>query len=112
MSSSLYFLLFIVLIVIALVAIVFILHKKNSNTELYSEGVRNENNGLYNQALHNYTDALNEARKLNIDNKFRVKIAQRIKILRTTIDYENNFQEGHEKAASPERIGARKKAGV
>lgn len=112
MSSSLYFLLFIVLVVIALLVIVFILRKKNSHTELYSEGVRNENNGLYNLALHNYTDALNEIRKLNIDNKFRVKIAQRIKILRTTIDYENNFHEGHEKITSQERMAAPKKAGV
>jgi len=111
MSSSLYFLLFIAFVVLALVVILFILHKKNSHTELYSEGVRNENNGLYKLALHNYEDALNEIRKLNIDNKFRVKISQRIKILRTTIDYENNFQEGHERDRTHESIG-RKKVGM
>ncbi len=70
----------------------FILYKKNSHTELYSEGVRNENDGLYNQALHNYEDALSEIRKLNTHDKFGEKIAQRIKILRTTMDYEKNFQ--------------------
>lgn len=94
MSPSQYLLLFISLIAIGLTIILFILRKKNSHTELYSEGVRNENNGLYKQALRNYEDALNETRKLNINNKFGEKIAGRIKILRTTIDYENNFQEG------------------
>ena len=111
MSSSLYLLLFLILVVIALVVIVFILHKKNSHTELYSEGVRNENNGRYDLALHNYTEALEEIRKLNIDDSFRVKIAQRIKILRTTMDYEGNFHESHEKMTSQERSGAPKKAG-
>jgi hypothetical protein len=96
MSSSQYLMLFISLIVVGLAVILFILHKKNSHTELYSEGVRNENNGSYKLALRNYEDALNEIRKLNINNKFGEKIAGRIKILRTTIDYEKNFQEGRD----------------
>ncbi|HTI11302.1 MAG TPA: hypothetical protein VL832_22170 [Puia sp.] len=97
MSPSQYLLLFVSLAVIALAIILFILHKKNSHTELYSEGVRNENEGHYRLALRNYEDALQEIRKLKINKEFGKKIAGRIKILRTTIDYEKNFQEEKEK---------------
>ena len=92
MSSALYLLLFILPVVAGVLLVLFFIQKK-SHTELYSEGVRNENDGRYNLALHNYEDALSEVRKHNMNNKFSEKIAQRIKILRTTIDYEKNFQD-------------------
>jgi hypothetical protein len=96
MPSPLHMLLFIFPAFLCLTVILFIFHNKNEHTELYSEGVRNENDGRYNLALHNYEDALHEIRKLNLNSKFGKKIAQRIKILRTTIDYERNFHDGHE----------------
>jgi len=85
-------LLFIVPVVLVIALALFIIYKKNHPTALYSEGVRNENDGRYSLALNNYEDALSEIRKLNLNNKFGEKIAQRIKILKTTIEYENNFQ--------------------
>jgi hypothetical protein len=92
MLSSLYLFLLIISMILTLV-IVFVAHyKKNSHTELYREGVRNENDGRYLLALQNYEDALSEIKKLKLDNKFGVKIAERIKILRTFIDYEKNSQ--------------------
>src|SRR5580693_9236907 len=94
MSSSQYLLLFVIMIVLALVVAVVVLFSRNSHTDLYSEGLRNENDGQYNKALQNYEEALNEIRKLKLDNKFGEKITQRIKILRTTIDYEKNFHIG------------------
>lgn len=81
----------IALIILALILILFANYKKNSHTELYKEGVRNENDGRYAIALQNYQDALCEIKKLRLDNKFGKKIAQRIKILQTTINYEKNF---------------------
>ena len=93
MSPSQFLWLLISAILIGLTVILFILRKKKSHTELYSEGVRNENNGRYTMALRNYEDALLEIRRLKINSEFGKKIAGRIKILRTTIDYENNFQE-------------------
>jgi len=60
--------------------------------DLYCEGLRNENNGSYRLALYNYENALNEIRKLRRNSKFGRKIADRIRILRTTMEYENNFQ--------------------
>ncbi len=89
MSPLLYLLLFIALVIIVVVVILVALYKKNSHTELYKEGVRNENDGQYTFALQNYEDALSEIRKLKVDNKFGDKISERIKMLRTLIDYES-----------------------
>jgi hypothetical protein len=94
MSSSLYLLLFIMLIVLFFSIVLISYYKKNGHTELYREGARNENEGHYKLALQNYEDALTEIRKLKLDNKFGEKIVQRIKILRTLIDYEKNFETG------------------
>jgi outer membrane protein assembly factor BamD (BamD/ComL family) len=96
MSSLLYLLLFIVPVLLGLAIVCLTLVKKNSHSELYSEGLRNENEGRYNLALHNYETALGETRKLNSSGKFTGKLAQRIKILRATIDYEKNFQSGRD----------------
>lgn len=87
------FLLVFSFLIILIAVILFITFKKrNDHTELYSLGVRNENDGNYSQALRNYEDALKEVRKLKLEKHFGTKIAERIKILRTTIDYEKNFQ--------------------
>ena len=95
MTSFLYVTIFVILIVTILSVFFYLLHKQNSHTELYSEGLRDENNGNYETALHKYEDALNEIRKLKLEDKFGHKIAARIRVLRTTIEYENNFQRNH-----------------
>jgi outer membrane protein assembly factor BamD (BamD/ComL family) len=82
--------LFILIILISIVVFI-AFYKRNGHTELYSQGVRNENDGNYTLALRNYEDALKEAHKLKLGKKFGAKITQRIKLLRTTIDYEKNF---------------------
>jgi hypothetical protein len=94
MSSSISLGLFIALVVVAVAVLLFAQYKKNSHTELYKEGVRHENEGEYKKALQNFEDALSEIRKLNTDNKFGNKISDRIKILRTIIEYEKSFQAG------------------
>ena len=92
MSSILFLVLIVSLALISLAVFFFLWHKQNAHTELYSEGLRNENDGRYEQALHNYEDALREIRKLRLSKKFGAKIAERIKILRTTITYEKIFK--------------------
>jgi len=54
--------------------------------------VRNQNEERYAVALQNYQDAFSEVKKLRVHNKFQRKIAQRINILQTIINYEKNFQ--------------------
>jgi hypothetical protein len=92
MPHSFYLFSFIVLIILSFTIFLIAHYKKIGHTELYKQGVRNENDGRYIIALQNYEDALSEVRKLKMDNKFEKKIAERIKILQTTVDYEKNFQ--------------------
>ncbi len=95
MSPLLYLALFILPVLSGLFLIVYLYYKRNNHTDLYSQALRRENNGSYKLALHDYEAALNEVRKFGLNNKFDRKIVQRIKILRTTIEYENNFQTNH-----------------
>jgi hypothetical protein len=92
MQHPLYIVIFIVLLAVAITVLLIAQYKKNSHTELYKEGVHNENEGNYKLALQNFEDALAEIRKLKVDNKFGDKIEERIKILHTIIDYEKSFQ--------------------
>jgi CRISPR/Cas system-associated protein Cas5 (RAMP superfamily) len=92
MPFPVYLLLFILPVIIAIGIGVYIFYKKNSYSGFYKEGVRNENDGRYDEALHNYEDALSENSKPNINRKLNQKIIERIKMLRTTIDFEDNFR--------------------
>jgi hypothetical protein len=94
MISSLYLALTIISITGALVAVFIVRSKQSTNTQLYREGVRNENDGHYLLALQNFEEALTENRKLKLDTKFGVKISQRIKVLRNFMGYEDSFQIG------------------
>jgi len=94
MSSSFYLFLSISISLIVLVIVFIILWRQHGHSELYNEGVQNENDGQYFLALKNYDDALNEIRKLNVKNKLSRKITERIKVLHSTIEYEKNFQAG------------------
>ena len=97
MTSSLSLWLLIIPIITGIILVIVILYRrKNSHTELYSEGLHNENNGDYDLALHNYEEALNEMKKAKPDNRFYNKITQKIKILRTLVEYEKNFRNGRE----------------
>jgi hypothetical protein len=95
MTSLFYVTIFVLPIVTILSVLFYLLQKQNSHTELYSEGLHDENDGRYETALRKYEDALSEIRKLRLDDKFGHKIAARIRVLRTTIEYENNFQHSH-----------------
>ena len=94
MYPSIYMLLIITSIILGVIIVFIARYKKNNYTELYREGVRNENDGHYLLALQNFEKALNENRKLKLDNKFGIKISQRIKVLRYFTLYENSFQIG------------------
>jgi len=91
MLPSFYLFLFIILIFISIVIIIIYQFKKNSHSELFSQGLYNENEGHYNLAVKNYEDALTELRKLKVNKELDEKITQKIKILQSTIEYEKNF---------------------
>jgi hypothetical protein len=88
-----FYLVMLVLVSVSIAAgIFFILYKRNHHPKLYREGLRRENEGQYSLALDSYERALNEINRRNVSHRFRDRIAQKIKILRTTVNYENNFR--------------------
>jgi sensor domain CHASE-containing protein len=92
MQFSLYIPVIIIAALLIIFGIVYYLStKKNVHTELYDEGVKNENDGEYLAALKNYEDALNE---ITSESKLKAQIHQRIKTIRFTLEYENRFHKG------------------
>jgi hypothetical protein len=69
----------------------FILRKKNISVELYIEALRNENNGHFETAVITYETALNEVNKIRFHGTLKNKIIQKIKLLHTVVEYNNNL---------------------
>ena len=66
--------------------------KKNSTLEYFAEGLRNENDGLFEAAVLDYENALREQEKLRFrDEQLTAKIIEKLKVLHTTISYNSNF---------------------
>jgi hypothetical protein len=58
---------------------------------LFTEGLRNENEGDYEAALKAYEDALIEVKKNRFySNGMKNKIIEKLKVLNTVIAYKNN----------------------
>jgi hypothetical protein len=87
-----YFLLFIGLSIIILVLFFLAPRKKNISIELFNEALRNENNGLYEEAVVNYESALHEIKKTRFQSTFRNKIIGKLKLLHTLIEYNNGVR--------------------
>lgn len=96
MSFPLYLLLFIASTLPALIIGFMRVPKREVHTTSYNEGLRNENDGHYDLALHNYETALRQIVKSRPGKKIIEKISHRIRILRTIIDYEKNFRTGNQ----------------
>ena len=87
-----YFLLFIGLSIIIIVLLFLVPRKKNISVDLFNEALRNENNGLYEEAVANYESALHEVNKTRFHNTFRNKIIEKLKVLHTLIEYKNGVR--------------------
>jgi len=85
-----YLFLLIALSLLILLIRFFILRKKNISVELYIEALRNENNGHFETAVVTYETALNEVNKIRFHGTLKNKIIQKIKLLHTVVDYNNN----------------------
>jgi len=85
-----YLFLLIALSLIILLIRFLILRKKNISIELYIEALRNENNGHFETAVVTYETALNEVNKIRFHGTLKNKIIQKIKLLHTVVDYNNN----------------------
>lgn len=67
--------------------------KKNIPLDLYTEALRQENDGQYEAALLIYQQALQEQEKGRFrDARLTAGILEKIKVLHTIISYNSNFQ--------------------
>jgi hypothetical protein len=80
-----------VLFLIILLIRFFVLRKKNISVELYIEALRNENNGHFEAAVITYETALNEVKKIRFHSSLKNKIIQKLKLLHTVVEYNNNL---------------------
>ncbi|OQP63372.1 hypothetical protein A3860_23780 [Niastella vici] len=87
-----YFILFIGLSIIILVLRSLLSRKKNISVDLFNEAIRNENNGLYEEAVVKYESALKEVNKTRFHSTFRNKIIEKIKVLHLLIEYNNSVR--------------------
>jgi hypothetical protein len=92
MPFYLYFVFFIGLSIIIIAFSFLVSPKKNLSVDLFNEALRNENNGLYEEALANYESALNEVNKTRFHSTFRNKIIEKLKVLHTLIEYNNGVR--------------------
>jgi hypothetical protein len=66
--------------------------KKDIPVEFFVTALRNENNGLYEEAVITYEKALTEANKSRWHNMLKIKIVEKIKVLHTVIEYQNSIR--------------------
>ena len=70
----------------------FFLKKNDLPVELFVEGLKNENDGHFDEAIINYENALSEVKKHRIHSNLKNRIIQKLKVLHTIIEYRKNFQ--------------------
>jgi hypothetical protein len=87
-----YFIFFIGLSIIIIVLLFLVPPKKNISVDLFNEALRNENNGLYEEAVVNYESALYEVNKTRFHGTFKNKIIEKLKLLHTLIEYNNGVR--------------------
>ena len=68
------------------------LKKKNLPVELFTEGLKNENDGNFDEAIINYENALNEVKKNRFHRDLENRIIQKLKVLHTISEYRKNIQ--------------------
>ncbi|TMI89098.1 MAG: hypothetical protein E6H08_17040 [Bacteroidetes bacterium] len=76
------------------------LKKKNLPVELFSEGLKYENDGHFDEAIINYENALSEVKKNRFHRDLKNKIIQKLKVLYTISEYQKNVQFTHKVAGA------------
>ena len=64
--------------------------RKNISVRLFSEALKDENNGHLEEAVITYQNALDEVKKVRFHNRLETKIVAKLKVLNTVIAYTNN----------------------
>lgn len=100
-----YILLFLVLSTTLVLIRYFSRRKKNIPVQLFIDALKDENSGNFEEAIITYENALKEVKKDKFNNDLKNKIVEKLKLLHTVIDYNNNsLSQGKSRAASPLKI--------
>ena len=92
MAYFYYFMMLSVLSIGIYLTLSFLFRNKNTAADLFAEALRNENQGYFEAALITYENALNEEKKTRFSNKhLKNRITDKLKVLRTMIEYKNNL---------------------
>ena len=65
--------------------------KQNLPVRLFIEAQKNENDGHFEEAVVTYESALDEVKKFRFHGNLKNKILSKLKVLNTTIAYQNNL---------------------
>ena len=95
MPLNYYIYLIILSFIIVFLACSFLWRRKNVPVELFTEALKDENSGHYEEAVIHYESALSEVNKVRFHSTLRNKISEKLKVLHTLIKYKNNFHPGN-----------------
>ena len=84
----------IALLITSVISSIF-LRKKNLPVELFTEGLKYENDGHFDEAIINYENALSEIKKNRFHRDLENRIIQKLKVLYTISEYQKNIQFTH-----------------
>jgi len=91
MALYYYFYLIIGLLLVIIFSYFIIQRRKDIPFELFVEALKNENDGHFEAAVITYETALVEVKKSKFrSNNLKNKIVAKLKVLHTTIEYNNN----------------------
>ena len=89
----------IALLITSVISSIF-LRKKNLPAELFTEGLKYENDGHFDEAIINYENALSEIKKNRFHRDMENRIIQKLKVLYTISEYQKNIQFTHKIAGN------------
>ena len=92
MLFFLYSPLFMIVVIITLIISSVLFKRKSLPVKLFIEAQKNENDGHFEEAILSYETALDEAKKVRFHSSLKNKIADKLKVLHTTIEYRNNLR--------------------
>jgi hypothetical protein len=92
MQINYYVISVIILSFILLLARFILQRKKNIPVSLFAEALRIENSGHFEEAIVTYQNALNEVKKNRFHSTLEDRIIEKLKVLHTTIEYNNNLR--------------------
>lgn len=87
-----YYLMYLIifLLVIFLIVRYIVLNKISPADELFRKGLKNENNGNYDEAIMVYEQALKEAERTKWHHGLKVKLIEKLNVLRTVSSYQKS----------------------